>query len=124
MTEDHLRKLAAYRRTWNLIHRWKCPEGVDVTVVCWPKDAQVDLVFSSGGIEVSTTNISLESDREAAIVLDGMSNLLMSRVVAAYRDREVAGGPEMRLDMTLDVAGRIFEEGLESALCKGKGGDR
>lgn len=124
MTEDHLRKLAAYRRTWNLIHRWKCPEGVDVTVVCWPKDAQVDLVFSSGGIEVSATNISLESDWEAAMILDGMCNHLMSRVVAAYKDREVAGKSDIIMDMTLAQAGRAFEEGLESALCKGKGGDR
>lgn len=122
MTEKRLRELARYRRTWMLIHRWEPPDGVRVGLVCFPHQCRIDVTMACVGVTLDDMNVRYDSEEEAKERLDFMAEIVLKEAKAAYERHEIKDdGVVFR--MTMAQAERRFVEGLESALCKGKGGD-
>lgn len=123
MTEAHLARLARYRRTHRLIEGWKAPEGVEVVTVGRRTDLEVDVVLVHQGMSARSLNLRPRDREECDAQLDFLKDILMAEVAAAYDRHEVEVGEDVILNMTLAQAARAFDEGLELARCKGKGGD-
>lgn len=124
MNEKTLAQHTAYRRTWRMLQTWRCPEGIDIVLTEWPRDARIDVTLSSMGHDVFAPNVSFvtEADRDAQ--LGYLARHLMAQVVAAYDRHEVSYlTGDVILDTTLSRAERRFMEGLESAMYKRKGRD-
>lgn len=116
-----LAQFNAYRRTWRLIQTWRCPEGMDIVLTDWPKDARIDVTLSSQGQDVLAMNVSFICEEDRDDQLDYLARHLMAQVVAAYERHEVSSlTGDVILDTTLSQAERRFMEGLESAMCRGK----
>lgn len=92
-------------------------------VVCHHDSRQIDVVMIAGGLFEADLNVRFRSQGQADAVLDHLAGSLMARCVAAYEAHEVDGGEDVVLKMTLAQASRTFHEGLESARCRGKGGE-
>lgn len=124
MNEKTLAQHTNYRRTWRLIQTWRCPEGIDIVLTDWPKDARIDVTLSSQGMDVIAMNVSFSCEEDRDAQLDYLARHLMAQVVAAYDRHEVSClTGDVILDTTLAQAERRFVEGLESAMCRGKGRD-
>lgn len=124
MNEKTLAQHTAYRRTWRLIQTWRCPEGIDIVLTDWPRDARIDVTLSSQGHDVLAMNVSFIDEEERDAILDYLARMLMARVVAAYDNHEVSYlTGDVILDTTLAQAGKRFEKGLDAIMCKGKGRD-
>ena len=123
MIEPELIRRAKYRRTWNLIHRWKCPDDVTPVFVEWPKDLRIDVILSVQGKNLSAPNFEAEDFETAKFMLDYLAAMARAQASAAYDDHEVAGPDDLKLDMALAAAARRFREGMDGVSCKGKGGD-
>lgn len=121
MNEKTLAQHTAYRRTWRMLQTWRCPEGIDIVLTEWPRDARIDVTLSSMGHDVFAPNVSFLTEGDRDTQLDYLAHQLMAQVVAAYDRHEVSClTGDVRLDTTLSQAERRFMEGLESAMCRGK----
>jgi len=122
-SEKTLARMNKYRRTWKLIDGWRAPdlEGFGTIVVCRKEDLQVDIVLEYQGHSVRALNLEPCDREECDALLDFMKDTLLAEVSRAYASKEA--DEDVILAARLDLAARAFHEGLESARCKGKGGD-
>ena len=123
VTEGYLGRLAKYRRSMRLIESWKAPdvEGLELVIVGRRTDLEVDVVLVHQGHSARALNLEPADREECDALLDFLADSLMAEVSAAYASKEA--DEDVILAARLDLAARRFREGLESALCKGKGGD-
>lgn len=120
MTEDTLARLAAHRRTLNLVGQWEVPEGIFLSV-SWTKERRIVLAVSCLGLgDAVETIIGAEfRDREESdATLDLLAKLLMARAVRAYEEKDV--GEDARLDAALAEVSAKFRDAIA---CDGIGRD-
>lgn len=121
MIENELARRAAYRRTWHLVCRWRPPAGVIIALSCLPQYHRIDVTLSADGVVLDDENFRGVEQEEVNERLDFMAEIVLRKAKAAYERHEVKDD-DVIFKMTMAQAERAFNEGLESALCRGKGG--